>query len=194
MIAIIDYKAGNVRSVYNALMRLETETIISDKKSLIEKADKVIFPGVGHAQTAMMYLRERNLDQLIPNLQQPVLGICLGMQIMGIESEEGPTPTLGIIQSNVKRFPADFDLQVPHMGWNAVSFQNNTLFKGIALDSDFYFVHSYYMPINEWTIASCNYGIRFSAAIQSKNFVATQFHPEKSGKNGLIFLNNFLSA
>ncbi len=190
MIAIIKYNAGNITSVENAIQRLGGSCIITDDKEQISKADKVIFPGVGEASSAMNYLQQHQLDALIKTLQQPVLGICLGQQLMCTHSEEGNTDCLGIFNARVKKFPP---LQpVPHMGWNNVIATKGALWQGIAADDDVYFVHSYYCEIAAETTAVCNYILPFSAAMQKNNFYATQFHPEKSGTVGEKILNNFL--
>ncbi|HXD94093.1 MAG TPA: imidazole glycerol phosphate synthase subunit HisH [Bacteroidia bacterium] len=191
MIAILKYNAGNVTSVKNAIEHLGYDCIISDLEDEILKADKVIFPGVGEASTAMNYLRKNNLDILLKNLKQPVLGICLGQQLMCNYSEEGRTTCLGIFNSMVKKIPPK-DL-VPHMGWNNLTETKSELFKGISTIDDVYFVHSYYVEICEQTTATCNYILPFSAAMQSNNFYATQFHPEKSGDIGNLILKNFLN-
>lgn len=190
MIAIIDYKAGNVSSVRNALSRLGYESLITDKEQTIRSADKVIFPGVGEASTAMEILKEKGLDQLILSLKQPVLGICLGLQLMCKYSEEGDTYCLGIFDARVKKFPAAEI--VPHMGWNSVTSKNGKLFENVDIASDVYYVHSFYAEICESTIASSDYILPFSAAMQKDNFYATQFHPEKSAKIGAQILKNFL--
>ena len=191
MIAIIKYNAGNITSVQNALNKLRCESIITDDEETICKADKVIFPGVGEASTAMQYLQERKLDALIKTLTQPVLGICLGQQLMCSYSEENNTNCLGIFDATVKLFPPT-EL-VPHMGWNNVESNNSGLFTGMEKENNFYFVHSYYASICENTIATCNYILPFSAAMQKDNFYATQFHPEKSASNGEKILKNFLN-
>ena len=205
-VVIIDYNAGNIRSVENALKRLSVEPVITADKQLIRHADKVIFPGVGEAATTMSFLRERGLDVLIKSLTQPVLGICLGMQLMSRYSEEGATNCLGIFDTEVKRFESlRHEDKVPHMGWDTIyNLQNNMkvvdggmkpgscLFKGVADNSYVYFVHSYYVPVNDYTVATTDYIQPFSAAIQKDNFFATQFHPEKSGSIGEQILKNFL--
>ena len=205
-VVIIDYNAGNIRSVENALKRLNVEPVITADKQLIRHADKVIFPGVGEAATTMSFLQERGLDVLIKSLTQPVLGICLGMQLMCRYSEEGATNCLGIFDTEVKRFESlRHEDKVPHMGWNTIyNLQNNMkvvdggmkpgscLFKGVADNSYVYFVHSYYVPVNNYTVATTDYIQPFSAAIQKDNFFATQFHPEKSGSIGEQILKNFL--
>lgn len=190
MIAIIKYNGGNVTSVQNALNRLNTESIITDDFELIQSADKVIFPGVGEASSTMRLLRNKGLDQLIPTLKQPVLGICLGMQLMCGQNEEGNTQGMGIFDIHVKKFPPK-EL-VPHMGWNTISEVKSAIFSGISEESDVYFVHSYYCELSTETTSRCNYIQPFSASLQKDNFYAVQFHPEKSGKIGNEILNNFL--
>lgn len=190
MIAIVQYNAGNVASVQNALARLGYKSIITNNDKQIRDAEKVIFPGVGEASSAMRYLKEKKLDSLISSLKQPVLGICLGMQLMCSHTEEGNTACLNIFQTNVKRFPAKGI--VPHMGWNNLCFQTGALFKGVQINTDVYFVHSFYAEKCVNTIAECNYLLPFSAAIQKDNFYATQFHPEKSASVGEQILKNFL--
>ncbi len=191
MIAIIKYNAGNIASVQNALNRLGYESILTDDKNEILNADKVIFPGVGEASSAMNYLREKNLDQVILSIKKPFLGICLGLQLMCEYSEEGNTKCLGIFNSTVKEFPKTE--KVPHMGWNNLTDTKGILFEGIQPNSDVYFVHSYYAEINSQCIAKCNYIQPFSAAMQKDNFYATQFHPEKSADIGEQILKNFLA-
>lgn len=191
MIAIIKYNAGNIASVQNALNRLGYESMITDDKNEILNAEKVIFPGVGEASSAMDYLRERGLDQVILSIKKPFLGICLGLQLMCEYSEEGNTKCLGIFNSTVKEFPKTE--KVPHMGWNNLTETKGILFEGIQPDSDVYFVHSYYAEINAQTVATCNYIRSFSAAMQKDNFYATQFHPEKSADIGEQILKNFLA-
>lgn len=192
-IAIIDYNAGNVQSVLFALQRLGYEAILTDDAATIRSADKVIFPGVGEAATTMEYLRERNLDQLIPTLTQPVLGICLGMQLLCEHSEENDTPCLGIIPQRVKLFRAEQGEKVPHMGWNQIYQLGNGLFEPQLEQNYTYFVHSYYVEKGEYTTACADYILPFSAALQKDNFYATQFHPEKSGGPGEQILKNFLA-
>lgn len=190
MIAIIQYNAGNITSVKNAIQRLGGSCIITADKEEISSADKVIFPGVGEASSAMNYLQQHRLDELLKSLQQPVLGICLGQQLMCSHSEEGDTRCLGIFNTRVKKFPA---LQpVPHMGWNNLLHTKGPLWQDIYPADDVYFVHSYYCEISEETTAVCNYILPFGAAMQKNNFYATQFHPEKSGTVGEKILNNFL--
>ena len=191
MIAIIKYNAGNVVSVKNALGRLGQESIITDDLESIQKADKVIFPGVGEASTAMNYLKAKQLDRAILNCSQPFLGICLGLQLMCLSSDEGNTQCLGIFNNKVKLFKGDE--KVPHMGWNNFESNKGSLFKGITNIDDVYYVHSYYAEIGKETAAVCNYLLPFSAALQKDNFYATQFHPEKSAAIGDKILQNFLS-
>lgn len=191
MIAIIQYNAGNIRSVQNALDRLGVDCILTNDPELIRKADKVIFPGVGEASSAMAYLKTKGLDALIPNLKQPVLGICLGQQLLCSYSEENDTPCLGVFEVQVKRFPPQ-DL-VPHMGWNNLRQTQGPLFEDFDQDDNVYFVHSYYAEICPHTVAVCDYILPFSAALQKDNFYATQFHPEKSADVGTKLLKNFLS-
>lgn len=189
-IVIIKYNAGNVVSVTNTLNRLGVEPIISDEPEVIKAADKVIFPGVGEASTAMEYLRARKLDELIIGLKQPFLGICLGQQLMCNHSEENNTDCLGIFDLNVIRFEPK--LKVPHMGWNKLSDMKGSLFQDLPKDAFIYFVHSYYCEIGPETIAKSDYINEFSAALQKDNFYAIQGHPEKSGLTGQKFLDNFL--
>lgn len=190
MIAIIKYNGGNVISVQNALKRLNADSIVTDDFDLIKNADKVIFPGVGEASSTMKLLRDKALDKLIPTLQQPVLGICLGMQLMCGSNEEGNTEGMGIFDIKVKKFPPK-DL-VPHMGWNTLSQCQSPVFSGIEAEDDLYFVHSYYCELSDYTTSICDYILPFSASLQKNNFYATQFHPEKSGRVGNEILNNFL--
>lgn len=190
MIAIIKYNAGNIRSVQNALFRLGYESVITDDAGQIMNAEKVIFPGVGEAGSAMNCLRGKELDKLILSLKQPVLGICLGLQLLCRHSEEGNTKCLGIFDSEVRLFP-QVDT-VPHMGWNNFFSLKGPLFKGIKNEDDVYYVHSYYPEICSATTAVCDYIVPFSAAMMKDNFFATQFHPEKSAGTGEIILRNFL--
>lgn len=193
-VAIIKYNAGNIFSVQHTLQRLGIEALITADKEVISGADKIIFPGVGQAETIMNYLRSQHLDQLIRELKQPVLGICLGMQLMCDYSEEGNTDCLGIFHIPVKRFiPAQQEDKVPHMGWNTLTHLDSDLFKGMEDNEFAYFVHSYYAPVNEYTAAQTDYILPFSAALHKDNFYATQFHPEKSGKTGEQILVNFLN-
>ena len=192
MIAIINYNAGNTCSVKNALSRLGYDSIVTDDAGIISKADKVILPGVGQAQTAMRQLRSSGLDILIPSLVQPVLGICLGLQLLCQYSEEGNTNCLGIFSTVVKHFSAEE--RVPHTGWNTLEDMKGPLFNSInSMHPDVYFVHSYYASLCSSSVATCHYILPFSAALQKDNFYATQFHPEKSSEAGEIILKNFLS-
>ncbi|MDQ0594252.1 glutamine amidotransferase [Chryseobacterium ginsenosidimutans] len=190
MIAIIKYNGGNVNSIQNALKRLNAESIITDDFELIKKADKVIFPGVGEASSTMKTLKDKGLDQLIPTLKQPVLGICLGMQLMCKNNEEGNTVGMGIFNIDVKKFPSTNI--VPHMGWNTISEFGTPVFIGIEEKSDVYFVHSFYCELSQNTTSVCEYILPFSSSLQKDNFYGMQFHPEKSGKIGSQLLNNFL--
>jgi glutamine amidotransferase len=190
MIAIVKYNAGNITSVKNALERLGYSCVVTDDKNLLQQAEKVIFPGVGEASSAMKYLKEKGLDEVIKNLKQPVLGICLGQQLLCQLSEEGDTECLGIFEATVRKF--DPKLKVPHMGWNTISGLNSELYKDISNEEDFYFVHSYYAEICRETTAVCDYIVPFSASMQKANFYATQFHPEKSSTAGEQLLLNFL--
>jgi imidazole glycerol-phosphate synthase subunit HisH len=190
MIALIKYNAGNIRSVENALKRMGYDCIITGDADKIRAAGKVIFPGVGEAGSAMNYLKKNKLNTLIKSLRQPVLGICLGQQLMCKYSDEGSTACLGIFNASVKKFPPE-EL-VPHIGWNNLENIKGALLKGISKDDDVYFVHSYYSEVCEDTTAVCNYIVPFSAAMQKDNFYATQFHPEKSAEVGEKILKNFL--
>jgi imidazole glycerol-phosphate synthase subunit HisH len=190
MIAIVKYNAGNIKSVQNALTRLGYNSIITDNPKELSEAEKVIFPGVGEAGSAMKYLRERALDSIIISLKQPVLGICLGMQLMCLHSEEADTQCLGIFDTYVKLFPP-VD-KIPHMGWNNFLSVKGDLFGGVKTDDDLYYVHSYYAGICSSTVATCDYIVPFSASMQKENFYATQFHPEKSAETGEKILKNFL--
>ncbi len=192
MIAIIDYDAGNVKSVQNALKRLGYEAEITSDIETIKNAEKVIFPGVGEASSAMRKLKERKLDELIPTLKQPVLGICLGMQLLCKSSEEGNTQGLGVFDCDVKLFP-NSDI-VPHMGWNNMKDMKGELLKGLTEEDNFYFVHSYYAEVCENTSSVCEYIQPFSATLEKDNFFAAQFHPEKSGDAGFQLLDNFLKV
>lgn len=192
-VAVVKYNAGNIRSVDCALQRLGVEAVITADKDTLLAADKVIFPGVGEAKTTMNHLRTSGMDELIKNLRQPVLGICLGMQLMCRFSEEGDVDCLGIFDTEVKRFlPKKQEDKVPHMGWNTIVKTNSELFKGFTQEEFVYFVHSFYVPVNEFTAAETDYILPFSAALHKDNFYATQFHPEKSGTTGERILRNFL--
>lgn len=192
-VAIVKYNAGNIYSVDYALKRLGITPVITADLEELQKADKVIFPGVGEAYTTMEHLKAKKLDRLICDLKQPVLGICLGMQLMCKYSEEGATRCLGIFDTEVKRFISQkHEDKVPHMGWNTLTHVQSALFPSILENRFVYFVHSYYVPVNEFTAATTDYIQPFSAALQKNNFYATQFHPEKSGSVGEMILNNFL--
>ena len=196
-VGIIKYNAGNIQSVIYALNRLGVDPVLTDDEEDLKSCDKIIFPGVGEASSAMRYLREKGLDKIIPKLTQPTLGICIGQQLMCEHSEEGNTTCLGIFPLKVKKFNttnAKGDkLKVPHMGWNAVHLeQDSPLFKGISKDDFVYYVHSFYCEKGEETMASTDYTLKYSASLQKDNFYALQFHPEKSGKTGQQILKNFL--
>jgi len=193
-IAIIKYNAGNIFSVESAIKRLGAEVVITDDKELIRKADKVIFPGVGEASSTMRHLRESGFDSFIKSLQQPVLGICLGMQLMCRHSEEGDADCLNIFDTDVVKFRAvSKENKIPHMGWDTLTDVKRPLFDANIENEYVYFVHSYYVPVNGQTIATTNYIQPFSAALNKDNFYATQFHPEKSGSIGEDILRSFLS-
>jgi len=191
-IAIIDYKAGNIKSVEAALQRLGCKTVLTKNHNEILSADKVVFPGVGNAGAAMQALKNEGLDVLIPTLKQPVLGICLGMQLMCAFSEEENTQGLRIFDVTVKKFLPKAGEKIPHMGWNNVFNLKTPLYQGVAENSFVYFVHSYMVPVFEYTAAECSYAENFSASIAKNNFFGTQFHPEKSGNTGLKILENFI--
>jgi glutamine amidotransferase len=195
-IVIIKYNAGNIRSVLFALERLGYTGTVTDDPEAIRQASHVIFPGVGAANSAMPYLRERGLDKVICSLTQPFLGICLGMQLMCRHSEENDTPCLGLFDIAVKKFP-DHDangllVKIPHMGWNQLESPRSPLFEGLTEDAFCYFVHSYYAELSDFTIATSHYGIPFSSALHRDNFFGVQFHPEKSADVGEVILRNFL--
>ena len=193
-VAIVKYNAGNVCSVDYALRRLGVEACLTADAEELRKADKVIFPGVGEAGTTMTYLRASGLDGVIRSLRQPVLGICLGMQLMCSHSEEGNAQGLGIFDVDVRRFqPRQHEDKIPHMGWNTLSDLKGSLFEGLGEEEYVYFVHSYFVPVCEGTAAVTHYIHPFSAALQKNNFYATQFHPEKSGRVGEQILRNFLA-
>lgn len=202
-VAIVKYNAGNIYSVVNALRRLGVEPVVTDEAEVLTGADRIIFPGQGEAGHCMQYLRERSLDRLIKDLRQPVLGICIGQQLMCRHSEEGDTDCIGIFDVDVRRFqPLRHEDKVPAMGWNELSLPvenmdwlyTKTVESGIVDSTPFvYFLHSYYVPICEWTAATANYILPYSAALHKDNFYATQFHPEKSGKTGEQIIKNFLN-
>jgi imidazole glycerol-phosphate synthase subunit HisH len=195
-VAIIRYNAGNIQSVEFALGRLGVKTLVTSDPEKIKRADKVLFPGVGEASTTMEYLNKTGMADCIRALQQPVLGICLGLQLMCRHSEEGNTPCLGIFDEQIVRFSpnqsGEIKLKVPHMGWNGLSKLTGPLWKNLPGIPYTYFVHSFYATQGEHTIATCHYGLDFSAALHKGNFYATQFHPEKSGKIGAQILENFI--
>jgi len=195
-IAIIKYNAGNIMSVDYALQRLGIDAIVTQDAEIIRSSDKVIFPGVGEASTTMQYLRKYKLDQLIADLKQPVLGICLGLQLMCRSSEEGNTRCIGIFNEEIKKFAtpmASPGYKVPHMGWNNLENIKGPLLSKQLEGKYVYFVHSYYATLGKHTVAGCNYIVPFSAALQRDNFYATQFHPEKSGTIGAHILENFIA-
>ncbi len=192
MIAIIDYKMGNLRSVENALKRLGAEFCVTADPVVIRLADRVLLPGVGNAAEAMENLRKAGLVEVIRSLRRPVLGICVGMQVMCRHSEEGDVECLNIFDARVKRFVPAPDVKVPHMGWNRIGNLESKLFKGLDGGSYVYFVHSYYPELCPDTIATSHHGVMFSAALKYENFYGTQFHPEKSGDVGERIIENFL--
>jgi len=189
-VAIIDYGAGNVQSVKNALLRLGYQAIVTQDADTIRQAEKVVFPGVGHAQAAMKNLKDGGLKTLIPTLKQPVLGICLGMQLMCRFCEEGNTQGLGIFEIDVKKF--NTDVKIPQIGWNRIENLKSDLFKDIKENAFMYLVHSYYVPLNDACISTTAYGVKYASAIKKDNFYGVQFHPEKSSKAGAEVLKNFL--
>ncbi len=190
MIAILKYNAGNIKSVQNALNRLGYDNIITDDPGELTKADKVILPGVGEAGSAMQYLKEKKLDKIILALKQPVLGICLGLQLLCRYSEEGDTKCLGVFDTTVRLLPPGD--KIPHIGWNNILSQKGELFRGTSEKDDAYYNHSYYSELCSSTPALCDYIVTFSAAMQKDNFYAVQFHPEKSAGVGEKILKNFL--
>jgi len=192
-IAIVKYNAGNIYSVINALRRIGIEPTLTDNPELLMSADKVLFPGQGNAKTAMDYLCERNLDVVIRDLKQPVLGICVGQQLMCKHSEEGDAECIGIFDAPVLKFkPTSHEEKIPQMGWNCIYDLKTPLLKGIKEHDYVYFVHSYYVPLCEETIATTEFTLPYSAAMHKDNFYATQFHPEKSGSVGEIIIKNFI--
>lgn len=194
MIAIVKYNAGNIYSVYCACKRLGYEPVLTDDPELLRSAEKVIFPGVGEARAAMTYLDEHGLSDVIRGLKQPVLGICIGMQLMCRHSEEGDVDCLGIFDAPVERFqPTSADDKVPQMGWNTIHTADAPLFTDVPQDSYVYYVHSYRVPVCQHTIATTHYCTEYSAALHKDNFWATQFHPEKSGSIGEQIIKNFLA-
>lgn len=192
MIALIDYGAGNTASVANVLKELGCEFKITCSELSLCNADKIILPGVGEASYAVKRLNVLNLFSLLRVLRKPLLGICLGMQLLCENSKEGNVSCLGVLPTTVEKFDSH-DLKIPHMGWNQVSqIKESKLFNGIADKENFYFAHSYYMPLNEFAIASCSYGIEFTAAVEKGNYYGVQFHPEKSGAAGIQVIKNFV--
>ncbi len=194
-VVVVKYNAGNIRSVLCALARLNVDAVVSDEPQVLRNASRVIFPGVGEASSAMRYVKESHLDEILVDLKQPFLGICLGMQLMCSQSEENATECLGMFNAPVVRFTDAPGLKIPHMGWNTLENPESPLFKGIGGNPWFYFVHGYYAPVCEETIASCTYGeTSFSAALGKQNFFGVQFHPEKSGPAGAQLLQNFIAS
>lgn len=194
-VAIVKYNAGNIYSVVNAMRRLGVEPIITDDAEVLASADRVLFPGQGEASSTMAYIKEHQLDRIILDLKQPVLGICIGQQLLCKHSEEGNTDCMGLFPMEVKRFqPTCHEDKVPAIGWNRIELGDEPckLFNGLGESPYVYFIHSYYVPVSQWTIATANYTLPFSAALHKNNFYATQFHPEKSGKVGEQILKNFM--
>ncbi len=192
-VAIVKYNAGNIYSVVNALRRMGIEPALTDVAEELQKADRVLFPGQGEARSAMSYLKERRLDEVIRNLRQPVLGICVGQQLLCRHSEEGDINCIGVFDVEVKRFqPQRHEDKVPAMGWNAINDLKSELYRGFFDNPYVYFVHSYYVPLCEHTIATADYILPYSASLHKNNFYTCQFHPEKSGKVGEQILKNFL--
>ena len=191
-VAILKYNSGNICSVRFALERLGIDAIITDNKEELRSADKIIFPGVGEASGAMTYLKAQGLEQMIPDLKQPVLGICLGMQLMCSYSEEGNVKCLNIFDTEVKRFKSDRSNKVPQIGWNTITALNDDLFLGLGEKEYMYFVHSYYAVLSKASIATTNYGMEYSSALRKNNFYGVQFHPEKSGRAGERIVENFV--
>ena len=193
-VSIIKYNAGNIQSVLFALERIGITATVTNDIETLNTSDKVIFPGVGEASSAMKYLKENNLDKVITNLKQPVLGICLGMQLMCQHSEEGNTECLGIFENQIKLFPIGNQVKVPQMGWNTIYDFKTDLYKDINENEYMYFVHSYYAEIGEHTIAKTTHGLEYSSSLQKDNFYGAQFHPEKSGDTGQKILENFIRS
>ncbi|MCI6372785.1 MAG: imidazole glycerol phosphate synthase subunit HisH [Paraprevotella sp.] len=192
-VAVVKYNAGNIQSVMNALRRVGVDPVLTDNPVELRKADRVIFPGQGEASHAMEYLQTHGLDKVIKSLTQPVLGICIGQQLMCEHSEEGNVDCLGIFPAQVLRFhPQKHEQKVPHMGWNQLENVQDPLLEGINEGAFVYFVHSFYVPTTDFTIATTNHILSFSSAMRKGNFMATQFHPEKSGSVGERILTNFL--
>lgn len=189
-VSIIKYNAGNVQSVLFALERIGVNATVTDDISILKSSDKIIFPGVGEASSAMQYLKEKKLDEVIVNLKQPVLGICLGMQLLCKSSEEGNTECLGIFDNQIKLFTGD--IKVPQIGWNTIYDLKTNLFEGIKENEYMYLVHSYYAEISNNTISKTDYGIKYSTSLQKNNFYGAQFHPEKSSNAGHTILENFI--
>ncbi len=193
MIGIIDYEAGNIASVTNALSRLNVEFAVTNDTEKLEQCDGYIFPGVGHAYSAMKSLDEHHLVEWMQNIQKPLLGICLGMQLLFEKSEEGSSKGIGVIPGKLKKFNSDLG-KVPHMGWNTFTdIKEHDLLRGISKEDYFYYVHSYYAPVNKFTLATCDYINRFASVVARNNFLGVQFHPEKSGDIGERLLSNFLT-
>lgn len=193
-VAIVKYNAGNIFSVVNALRRLGVEPVLTDDAETLQKADRVLFPGQGEASTTMQYIREHRLDGIIRSLRQPVLGICIGQQLLCQHSEEGDTDCIGVFPLEVKRFqPLQHEEKVPQMGWNSIHHLSTPLFEGIDEGAFIYNVHSFYVPVSDYTIATCDYIHPYSAALHKDNFYTCQFHPEKSGDVGSRIIENFLN-
>lgn len=193
-IAVVDYNAGNVHSVIHALRRLSIDPVLTDDLNVLSSADKIIFPGQGEAASTMKYLREKKLDCFIKETKQPLLGICIGMQLMCSYSEEGDTECLGIFDAPVRKFFSNRqEYKIPHIGWNTLNNLRSDLYRGLQENDYVYFVHSYYVPLTDYTVAKTDHIVDFSASLHKDNFYAVQFHPEKSGTVGAEFLKNFLS-
>jgi imidazole glycerol-phosphate synthase subunit HisH len=192
-VVLIKYNAGNIQSVLYALERIGVSALVTDDHEEIRSADRVLFPGVGEANSAMQSLKEKNLDSLIPDLKQPVLGICVGLQLLCLHSEERDTKGLGVFDVRVKRFPAIPGLKIPQIGWNDIYDLQSDLFRGVEDHSYIYYVHSYYAELGEETIARSDYGVEYSAGLKKKNFYGVQFHTEKSATVGEAILRNFMT-